>query len=87
MSINRNMSWDKEVAATSLLDCVVVAVLTDQAWNFRLLCHCQAPEAQRPGVSLSHHCCRSWSASPQCLMRLMDWIFGVWQWEPQFLQC
>lgn len=57
MSINRNMSWDKEVAATSLLDCVVVAVLTDEAWNFRLSSHSQAPEAQHPGVSLSHHCC------------------------------
>lgn len=49
MSVNRNMnmSWDKEVAATSLLVCVVVAVLLYEACNSerRLLVHSQAPRA------------------------------------------
>lgn len=46
---NMNMSWDKEVAATSLMVCVVVAVPTNKALNSdpnvkcRLLAHSQAP--------------------------------------------
>ena len=36
-SINRNMnvSWDEEVAATSLMVCVVVVVLTNEAINVK----------------------------------------------------
>ena len=37
-------------------------------------------------LSVGHGLSLSLSSS-QCWMRLMDWIWGVWQWEPQFLQC
>lgn len=51
------MSWDKEVASIGLMFCFVVqtneALSSESNLKFRLWAHIQAPEAQRPGVSLS----------------------------------